>query len=287
MPRRYVLAFGFASAFSLFATGASAQTTRELKVDLPLDGALTVTTLGFVVASEERKFDLAPEKCRWCDRDAAGNDTLNGFDRGARRALKWRDMHTASVVSDVTAFLLTPFAGYGMLAAGGIRDRAEATYTVDALLVLEAFAIAEAANEIAKYAAARERPFVHARLHDERKTKKPHPDDNLSFYSGHTSIAFSVATASGTVAELRGYRLAPLVWAASLPGAVLTAYLRVAADRHYASDVLVGAVMGSAVGVLLPLLFHGRRDDRVPPIENADDAALRSVPQTISFGGAF
>jgi hypothetical protein len=80
--------------------------------------------------------------------------------------------------------------------------------------------------------------------------------DDLSFYSGHTTEAVSLAVAAGTVASLRGYRLAPLVWGTSLPVALVTGYLRIAADRHYFTDVLVGAVAGAAVGFLVPYLFH-------------------------------
>jgi membrane-associated phospholipid phosphatase len=35
-----------------------------------------------------------------------------------------------------------------------------------------------------------------------------------------------------------------------------TAYLRIAADRHWLSDVIVGMLTGVAVGIAVPLLFH-------------------------------
>ena len=34
--------------------------------------------------------------------------------------------------------------------------------------------------------------------------------------------------------------------------AAATAYLRIAADRHYASDVTAGAIVGSAIGGAVP-----------------------------------
>jgi membrane-associated phospholipid phosphatase len=69
-------------------------------------------------------------------------------------------------------------------------------------------------------------------------------------------MAFSTAVAAGTVATMRGYRGAPYVWALGLPLALLSGYLRIAADRHYVSDVLVGAALGSAFGALTPWLMH-------------------------------
>jgi hypothetical protein len=38
---------------------------------------------------------------------------------------------------------------------------------------------------------------------------------DVSFWSGHTSLAFALAVSSGTVASSRGYDLAPLVWVAA------------------------------------------------------------------------
>jgi membrane-associated phospholipid phosphatase len=55
---------------------------------------------------------------------------------------------------------------------------------------------------------------------------------------------------------MRGYRLAPLVWAAGMMIGVATAYTRMAADRHYFTDVLGGAAIGTVVGGAMPLLFH-------------------------------
>ena len=133
---------------------------------------------------------------------------------------------------------------------------------LDMLVIAEAALLTADLNQLVKYTLGRERPFVH-RLEDDDKSQTKHPsDNNLSFYSAHTSISFSVVTAAATVATMRGYKGAPLVWALGRPLAAFTGYLRIAADRHYLSDVLVGAVLGSAVGVLAPLLLHGPRDSK-------------------------
>lgn len=47
-----------------------------------------------------------------------------------------------------------------------------------------------------------------------------------------------------------------LVWGGGMIFATLTARLRMAADRHYLSDVLVGSAVGSAAGFLMPYFFH-------------------------------
>jgi membrane-associated phospholipid phosphatase len=40
--------------------------------------------------------------------------------------------------------------------------------------------------------------------------------------------------------------------------AATTGYLRIAGDEHHLTDVLAGAAAGTAVGIALPRLLHGR-----------------------------
>ena len=112
-----------------------------------------------------------------------------------------------------------------------------------------------------KYIAARERPFA-SRLTAEQKAATLYPEDNnMSFFSGHTCVAFAAATAAGTVAKLRGYKNFWLPWLIGLPIAALTGFLRMAADKHWFSDVLIGAAVGAANGYFIPTLFHPREED--------------------------
>jgi membrane-associated phospholipid phosphatase len=129
----------------------------------------------------------------------------------------------------------------------------------DLLIVAQSMVLAGLVNQSVKFAARRQRPFVHYSPPGPTGVLTQDPNDNnLSFYSGHTSMTFSLATAAGTVATLRGYRNAWAVWAVGMPLAAATGYLRMAADKHYLSDVLVGAVAGSAFGVGVPVLLHAR-----------------------------
>jgi membrane-associated phospholipid phosphatase len=125
----------------------------------------------------------------------------------------------------------------------------------DALVVAESAMIAMNVNQLVKFVAARQRPDVHARTPGDRIAQQS-PEDNLSFFSGHATLAFSLATSAGTVASMRHHRLAPLMWTAGLLLAATGGYLRIAADRHYATDVITGAVVGSAVGFSVPYFAH-------------------------------
>src|SRR5205814_2039745 len=134
-------------------------------------------------------------------------------------------------------------------------------------------------NQIVKFEVARERPDVH------HGRAKGSPEDNLSFFSGHTTWSFAAATASGTVASLRGYRGAPAVWAGSLAFAAFTGYLRIGADRHWLSDVVTGAAVGAIAGVVLPRLHFTAVSTGTDAAAPAEDAA--AYRPWISVRGAF
>ena len=233
--------------------GEAGELQSDPRVDVPVTLGLGLTWL----AAEVWKEELAPAHCRWCDQDAEGRSTLNALDASARRALRWDEDHAAAArASDLTAFVLAPASALGLNALVAAQAGALEHAPEDALLVLESVAVSMVLNQAAKFTFGRERPFVQG-LTPEQKARTLHPSDNYaSFYSGHTSLAFTLATASGTVASMRGYAWAPLVWGTGLTLAAIAGYLRIAADRHYLTDVLVGALVGSAVGVAVPRLFH-------------------------------
>ena len=258
---------------------------RELAHDTRIDGAITATGAIWLIVSERLKPSLVPEKCRWCYRAADGSDTLNPVDKAIREGLVWKSTRTADVASSVIVFGTEPLSAVGLLVGAAAFDGATSGAALDALLVGEALVVAQTINQVAKFALARERPFVHylPRAPEEVRELTASPsDDNLSFFSGHSTLAFSVATSSATIATLRGYRLAPALWASGLVQAVAVAYLRIGADKHYFSDVTLGAIVGSAIGVGLPLIFHQPKDD-----EATEAAAPAAAPATFGLSGVF
>jgi membrane-associated phospholipid phosphatase len=227
---------------------------HDLRIDIPVTA---VVGLGWI-GSEVGKSTLAPAVCRWCDADSSGKDALNGFD-AAGRSLRWSNPRLADTLSSIDAFGLLPAAVFGLDALAAHRDGASCdVWRVDALILLETVTAAAALNQLVKFAAGRERPFVHSLSAGEKAFTAAPSDNNLSFYSGHASLAFSLAVGAGTIAHLRGYRSEPVIWAVGLPLAAGVAYLRMAADKHYATDVIVGSAAGAALGFVVPSLFHGR-----------------------------
>lgn len=82
----------------------------------------------------------------------------------------------------------------------------------------------------------------------------------VSFISGHTSMAFTGAGLACLFHEemdlIDGGVADAAVCAGVLGTATLTGAFRMAADRHYLSDVLVGAGLGLLSGYLIPKLLH-------------------------------
>jgi membrane-associated phospholipid phosphatase len=282
----------FATALHPSAARAEDSTAHELHYNYGLDIAIIVGSAGIVLGTEYFSF-IKPQKCRWCDRDGE-KDSLNGLDRSARNAMRWEDPRSAQFASGVTAFLLEPAAVTLEMIAASAVDKATRAFPVDFMIITEAVAVSTLANQMTKLAFARERPFVHGMPSEERlKTVLP-SDNNVSFYSGHTALSFTLAAAAGTVASLRGYRLAPLVWGTMMPLAAVTGYLRIAADKHYFTDVMTGAILGTAVGALVPLLLHARDGDIFVPNGTGTGSGPATagppgsaVPAMVTLGGGF
>lgn len=252
-------------------TTARAQ-ARELRYSPAADSAITAVAGGTWIASELLRPKIAPRTCRWC--------ASNGVDSTVRSALRWEAPDAADKASNVTAFIATPLAALGADTLAAAHQGALARAPLDALFVTEATMLALDVCSAIKLMAARERPFVHA-LAPEQKSTTPDPSDNdLSFVSGHTTETFAVAAAAGTVASLRHYQWAPLVWAAGLGGATTTGYLRMAADKHWLSDVLGGTVLGIGVGAGVTALLHRPSSGSGA---NASSPAALAIPLKIAW----
>jgi membrane-associated phospholipid phosphatase len=263
----------------------------SLRYDTRVDVAVTSMGATWLIMSELLKSRLVPEKCRWCYRTEDGKDLLNPYDGWVRHRLIWQDTRAADVASSVLVFALEPASALGLTALAANHDQAINGFPLDALIIAEATVVAGVLNQVTKFGFARERPFVHflpRAPNVVRELTDSPSDDNLSFFSGHTTLAFVIATSSGTVATLRGYRLAPLVWGAGLTMAASTGYLRIAADKHYFSDVMVAAVIGSIVGVGVPLLFHSKMPADGPTAGTTAQALAAPPPHpAFSVSGKF
>jgi membrane-associated phospholipid phosphatase len=113
-----------------------------------------------------------------------------------------------------------------------------------------------------------------------------------SFFSGHTTAAFTTAGLMCVHHEYiplyGGGAAEPIACATSIVLATTVGALRIVADRHYLSDVLVGAAVGFSAGYFLPKLLHYEwpSDEGEGVVMNVQPAGP-SGSAGLSLGGRF
>jgi membrane-associated phospholipid phosphatase len=156
----------------------------------------------------------------------------------------------AATASNVLAGL----AAVPLVLGGGAWARGEANgrdFATLALMYAQVMAIQSGVNLAVRSLKIWKRPFL---LGNDGGSARQEGEAHGSFYSGHASAAFATAVFLGVYFQnlYPGSRYTPAVWAGGLSLAVLVSSLRVAAGKHYPTDVIVGGLMGSLIsyGVL-------------------------------------
>jgi len=164
----------------------------------------------------------------------------NSFDSFLREKIHWGNSKNelAAEISDV--LLYGVILGSIPLSSVYLKDQ-------DFLLInLEILSINGIITNIVKYAAQRRRPYSFY-------SKKNDDDSYKSFFSGHTSTSFAIGTSTAKMLAKYSDTNERIVWLSALGLASATGYLRIAADKHYFSDVFAGAIVGTIVG---NTMFH-------------------------------
>jgi len=122
-----------------------------------------------------------------------------------------------------------------------------------------------AINKTVKALFMRSRPYVYnpdvpLPIKQEREARR-------SFYSGHASAAFASAIFFAKLYNdyFPKSKYKGLVWSCAVLQASLTAYLRFKAGQHFASDVMVGALVGGALGFVIPTIHRKNMQIRHEP----------------------
>jgi membrane-associated phospholipid phosphatase len=213
-------------------------------VDWTRDGVVTGAAGLSVLTLTALQGKIAPLHCRWCAPPA--------FDGKIANRVPWGDPNLASRGSDVMVVGVGGGALGYLVASGYARGDREAGWA-NALIVTEATSVALVLNTGAKYALARQRPYAWQGRPELAASPR---DQNLSFFSQHTTFAFAVAASSTTLLAEQGDPHAAWFGATAFTAAGLTGYLRMAGRQHYLSDVLIGAGVGTFVGWAVPHWFH-------------------------------
>jgi len=108
------------------------------------------------------------------------------------------------------------------------------------------------------------------------------PEGYRSFYSGHTSFVFAGLSATAMTMRLRyGEKVWPWIVTGIVGSSV--AIERVADGRHFPSDVIVGALIGSGIGIAVPALHASRH----PMLRGLAVGSAPSGGLTIGWTGRF
>jgi membrane-associated phospholipid phosphatase len=172
------------------------------------------------------------------------------------RHLEGRSSASAARTSDIlgTVDVVMPLGL--LLGQSGMSE----AYGKRALLYGETVMVSVLVNGITKYLVARPRPYAYS---DDPRVqeyaRREGKDSHLSFYSGHASTTFaaSVAGAYLFAQHTTDKRARATVWGFELALAGATANLRTRAGKHFYSDVIIGAVVGAAIGFAVPRLHGG------------------------------
>jgi len=168
----------------------------------------------------------------------AKHSAPNPFDRRMREKFYWGATKQSEAVkwSDrlIYGVSLSSLAWGPMFAKDHERS---------ALINMEVFAVNSIVTNVVKILSARERPYSHYGTSPSRG-----PRDYASFFSGHASVAFSQAITNAKMLSHAYPDSENLIWTSLLSLAGTTAYLRLAGDMHYFTDIVVGACVGSLIG---------------------------------------
>ncbi len=172
--------------------------------------------------------------------------TPGALDRGIRDSLhlKENSRENAALCSDV---LYLGAATGSFLAALTLPESSPGRRTDNIIHVWNSLSYTIVLTQAAKMTFARERPYSY--FESDPGSKLHGYDAYRSFFSGHTSITFAgTFSLAALLSQSAGSQREKALYftAAALLGG-LTGYLRIAADRHYFTDVIAGAGAGALV----------------------------------------
>jgi len=209
-------------------------------------GALT--QLSSSVLSEKYRRDLSLTEIEKLDRGS-----VNKFDRPA--TYNWST--SAQEFSDIPLYIMPilPIA----LVIPEIKNKKYKQALTLGIMYLEVSLLTTGITGTTKSLTGRIRPYLYntSFTPEERfNLQKDAPTANASFFSGHASNTFAFAVfLSKTFTDIYGKTVwSKVIWGTTLTFAAASAYGRVKGGVHFTTDVVVGSIVGGAIGYFIPVL---------------------------------
>ncbi|MCR5606350.1 MAG: phosphatase PAP2 family protein [Treponema sp.] len=178
---------------------------------------------------------------------------VNAFDRFFMHSYN----NTISTISDITV--------YTTVALPLLTMATSDDYIKIAFMYAETMLLATGTARVLKNCVDRNRPYMY---YEGGPSSDIEEGDYLnSWLSGHTTNAFAAAvfTAYTFSSYNPDSKWKIPVWIGSLSFATTTGVLRVLSGNHFATDVISGAILGSACGFLVPYL-HKTKNTVITPL---------------------
>lgn len=236
-----LLLFGFTVAQSTFPYTLGKQDF----VLAPLSAATFITS----EVLDKKKFNLTLAEIQKLDRQ-----TISSFDRSATYNWSKSAERFSNVPEQALRFM-------PVLYAIPVLKNKQLNHGVTlGVMYGEVVFLSAGVTGITKSLAKRIRPYLYntSFTPEERFAMqgKEAPIASTAFFSGHSVTAFAGAVfLSKTFTDIYGKTTwSKVIWVGSLSLATVTAIARVEAGVHFPTDVLAGAVVGSAIGYFIPVL---------------------------------
>jgi membrane-associated phospholipid phosphatase len=194
--------------------------------------------------------------------DALNRDDVNRFDRSATRQWSTSSQKASSILAYTS--ILAPSICIGPQ----VYDSKYNESIILTVMFAEAMLVSSGINRNVKNTVQRKRPYVYNSSISYEDRHDESSDAKKSFYSSHTSFAFCAATFTTKIfsdiypATFWRY----VVSAGTFSLAATVGFLRYKGGMHYPTDILAGAVMGSATGYLVPWMHEGKSSVTIIPI---------------------
>ncbi len=253
------------------------------RMDLP-EMIITGSAAGVALATAI----VPPLKTGW-----SGGILFDDSVRNALRPASFQARLDARDASDVGLGLITtfPIVVDALIVAYWYRGSNDVALQMG-LIDVEALTIAGALQGTANFFAGRERPYgpgcgtaIPSDIVDCQSSSR-----YRSFFSGHSTLSFTSASlicSHHLALHLFESPADPVTCASGYLAAATIATLRIVGDEHYATDVLTGALVGTAVGLGIPLLHHYRRQPVLHTASGGVDVQLVPSPSGAVVMGTF
>lgn len=214
---------------------------EHFKFDWKTDGA--IDGAGIILGSTLLYLQKQDKPLTIEEISSLNRNDVNRFDRSATNYYSPELSDISDYLVDISAALPLAF-----VLDPELKDEKN-TYI---LMFLQNIMLSGIASSGVKESVSRYRPFVYnPGIASDSKLSS---DNKRSFFSGHTTLAFASSVFFSSVYEelYPNSKYTEIVWAGSLMVASSVGYLRYRSGKHYPTDILTGAVVGSLIGYLVP-----------------------------------